>query len=112
MIFPNRCQIAGKSSFDEYGQQTFDQFFTEKCAIVRLQASQQHTSVRADQQASRAYADEQVAAATLLMTPKSILKINDKVLIGGLELKTKSIRQQYDVSGKLDHLECGFEIWV
>jgi hypothetical protein len=112
MIFPNRCQIAAKCSYDEYGQQRFDLFVTEKCAIVKLQAIEQHTSVRADQQASRAYADERLAVSTLLMMPKSVIKIDDKVVIGGLELKTKSIRQQYTASGMLDHLECGFEIWV
>lgn len=112
MIFPNRCVVIPKLDYDEHGQQRFGSKVPEKCAIVKLTSGQQHTSVRADQTASRAHADEFVADVVLLMTPNTKLKVNDKLEIGGLELRARSLQQQYSVTGVLDHIQAGLEQWA
>ena len=81
MFIPNlHCSITKQGVTDLYGQTTEGETIQSKCAIVKLIARNEKTSVRADSSASRGNAAEITSDARLLFSDSSDIEIGDKVV--------------------------------
>lgn len=108
----NLCQVRKKSGRDIYGQSTLAAPVTERCAIVKSRLESQHTTVRADASASRAYADEFVSQNKILLMPSTRAEIDDRLDVAGVSLRIKTKFPRFDVWGRLDHYEVTGEVWA
>lgn len=82
-----------------------------ECGVVRLVATSQKTTVRADSSATRGAADEIVHQSKILFTTTVFPVIGDQLSIGGFVLRCVERHPRYSVLGALDHYECDFEVW-
>lgn len=113
MLRPNQfCIIAKRTGNDVFGQPLPGRRVREMCSVVKLEISDEKTSVRTDSSASRANAHEFQSDAVILLTAKSIAAINDILIVRGHELKITMIHPRYDVNGILDHHEVAADIWT
>lgn len=113
MLSPkNKCDIYVRTGYDGFGQEKFDPKVPEKCSIVKLLETTQQTSVRADRDASRAYAEEFVTTTTILLMPKTVANINDKLIVAGIMLRIKTKHPRFDTAGAVDHYQVECEIWA
>lgn len=105
------CRVTPYVGTDVYGAPVAGATRTEKCAVVKLTQTTQHTTVRADSGATRGHADEEVADAVLLFSKQSTIGLGDHVVVSGVSLRVASIRQRFDVMSRLDHFEvrCAIE---
>lgn len=82
------------------------------CSVVRLTSLGKKTSIRTDRSASQGNAYESTAAARLLFTSTTALKIGDLVDIGGLNLIVESIQQRrHNLTGLIDHLQVDLSVY-
>lgn len=107
VILNTPCVVVKSGGYDLYGQELSGIRKQEKCAVVKLIVTSQHSSVRVDSGATRAAAHELVEDAVLLMSTKTTTGIDDVIEVGSTRLRVRSIRSRYTVVGKLDHLEIG-----
>lgn len=104
------CVIVKPAGHDIYGQEVEGERKNEKCAVVKLTMTSQHSTVRVDSSATRGGADELVSDSVLLLGAKSSVRIDDIIEVAGAKLRAKSIRLRYTVVGKVDHNEVRCEI--
>jgi hypothetical protein len=113
MFRPNQtCTLnisSGKT--DIYGQPLPLRRVRERCAVVKLEITNQQTTVRTDSSASRGNAMETVANAVLLFTKNTAANIDDVIEFAGAKLKIVSKHPRYSVTGDLDHYEIGAVTW-
>lgn len=114
MFIPNNTgTLYRQTSTNIDGEKSFGTGGAMRCAIVKLDAMALSTTVRTDSSATRGAADEKVIVAKILFpatyTPPSA---DDRFDIVGYKLKVMSVHPRFSVTGKLDHYECGFEVWV
>lgn len=113
MFKPNQtCTITLASrKTDLYGRPLPGRKVRERCSVVFLNVTQEHSSVRADSSASRGNAEETTASAKLLMTTATKASVDDIIEIGGAVLKISGKSPRFDVRGNLDHYEVTANIW-
>lgn len=92
------------------GKASFEPPVILPCAIVSLTDLTQQSAVRADSSASHAAADENVAAAKLLVPPQFVLSLDDVLTIAGKALRVTSVEPRLSTQGILDHYEVLGEI--
>lgn len=115
MYHPNKFCIvhcnSGKT--DAYGQPIpSGDKITERCAVVRLELSNEKSSVRADTSASRGAAREyQTPHAVVLLSPFTTAKVDDLVAIHGILLRVMSKEARFDIKGDLDHYQITGSYW-
>ncbi|KJZ17412.1 hypothetical protein TW86_03930 [Halomonas sp. S2151] len=113
MFRPNTyCSVSKRDSFDRWGREKYGDPKRVKCSVVRLKASREKSSVRADSSASRGRAKEIESDSVLLLPPTFQIEIGDKVEILGMALEVESIEPRLSISGRHDHNEVGLCIWV
>jgi len=113
MFKPNltcRIQIASGKS-DVYGQPIPGSYVTERCAVVKLEMSNEKTSVRADSSASRGNAIEEEAVSVILLTTETKANKDDLIEVAGVKLRIVARQPRFDVSGRLDHYEVRATMW-
>ena len=99
------CKIQKPSSNNMYGELTLGAPVSAVCAIVKLEVSSQHTTVRTDSSATHGFADENVADAVLLLSNKITIMPNDVITVRGVTLKVVGVRHRMNVMGRIDHYE-------
>ena len=113
MIVPSvSCTIARLVGADIYGKETMSAPVPSLCSVVKLSASSEKTSVRADSSASRGMAQEKTHSARLLFLSTEDISEDDRVTVAGLSLKVKTIEFRFDVRGVLDHLQVDLNSWA
>lgn len=113
MIFPNvPCLVipfAGAT--DIYGQRQFGAPRREKVVVIKLIDIETHSTVRADQSATKGSAQEENALATLLFPAASKIKVDDRVQVNGMDLLVRQKSPRYDTEGEISHYTVGLELW-
>ncbi|WP_026610709.1 hypothetical protein [Methylocaldum szegediense] len=100
------CTITPLDEYDIYGRRKLSEARYEwLCAIVRLRANRERTSIRTDASGSSANAHEVAHDARLLMKEHFALKIGAQIVVAGHTLKVESITRRFTVHGKVDHVE-------
>ena len=114
MYIPNNKLVLRLSSGknDAYGQPTPGRRVTERCCFVKMDVSDEKTSVRADSSASRGNAHEKTIDAMFLLGPKTQANMHDIIEFEGVKIKIMSKSPRYDLNGRLDHHEVTGTIWV
>jgi len=113
MFRPNQtCRIQLSSGqTDVYGQPLPGRYVTERCAVVKLEISNEKTSVRADSSATRGNALEPLVASVILLPKTTQAKKDGIIEIAGVKLRIMLRHPRYDVSGQLDHYEIHATMW-
>lgn len=75
------------------------------CSVVRLANDVTPSTVRADSSASRGSADDTVADAKLLVSPKTIIKAGDVLELFGFRIEVNGVQPRINTRGQLDHFE-------
>ncbi|MFK3740964.1 hypothetical protein [Massilia sp. TN1-12] len=114
MFKPNlRCRIQLSSGEnDVYGQPIPGRFVNERCAVVKLEISNEKTSVRADSSASRGNAIEEEVVSIILLTNKTKAEKDDIIEVSGVKLRIAARHPRFDVTGRLDHYEIRATMWA
>lgn len=99
------CQITKRGKTDIYGQELPGETFPEKCQIVKLEPRVQHSTVRTDASASRGRAMEDRGEAVILVSARSIVALEDVLIVAGVSLRVMEKRARYRVTGVLDHFQ-------
>jgi hypothetical protein len=97
---------------DLYGQPKLGVALRELVAVVKLEFTSQHTTVRADSSASRGFADEFVTQNRFLLARTTKVAIDDQLTVAGVAVRIKTLTPRYDVWGELDHYEARGEVWA
>lgn len=105
VIFGVKCVLVKQGGHDLYGEAVQGARIPEKCAVVKLEDSQQGSTVRVDSGATRGGADERRASAILLMKKTSTVALDDLIEMSGILMRVISKRFRYTVGGKLDHFQ-------
>jgi hypothetical protein len=84
----------------------------EMCSIVKMVMSNEKSAVRADTSATRGNAREMEADTVLLLTKRTVAKIDDNVELMGHQFRIMSIYPRCDVLGSLDHYEVKCTYWT
>jgi hypothetical protein len=95
-----------------YGKESLQSSAQLYCGVVRLSASNQKTSVRADSSASRGTAIEVTYDSRLLFLPLTEIGRGDKLTIVTLELRVETVQPRFDIRGRLDHLQVDLIAWA
>lgn len=107
------CTIVRQDGgYDLYGQPLPGETIQTRCAVVKLIATVQKSSVRADSSASRGNAREIVADARLLFSPPIVPNIGDRVIVAGVDLRAVSVFPRFDVVGRLHHYQVDLNVWA
>lgn len=113
MLRPHtRCTVTPTGGYDIYGQEKPGIPYDTLCAVVKIQARDEPSSVRTDSSGSRGYADETKVQARLLFLPTEKLNRGDKVELIGLSIRIIEIMPRIGLSGVLDHYQVDGEIWA
>jgi len=114
MYLPNRtCTIRFAAlQTDVYGRAIHSGSAKEPCAVVRLIARAEKSSVRADTSASRGAAIEETVDGVILLGPRTAADYDDLVEIDGELYKVVGKHRRYDVNGRLDHIETYLMNWA
>ncbi len=107
-----RCVIQKAVGTNVYGQQVPGATFKEQCAIVKIVASDEKTSVRSDSSASRGNAHELLYDAVVLVGPRSNARIHDILTVNGYKLEIMTVQPRLDIDGRLDHYQLDLKIWT
>lgn len=97
---------------DTYGQPQMTRQPSEKACPVKLDFKVETTSVRTDAAASKSRAHERNADVVILVSPKSQITLDDKLVIHGNSLRVTSIHPRYTVTGVLDHYQVECAAWT
>jgi hypothetical protein len=112
LIATTPCVIYQSEGFTAAGENTFGRWWHEKCAIVRMRLVSAHTTVRADQSASRGYAEELTADFILLLKPTTKAKLNDRIDLEDVKVQITSMSRGYSPQGHFEHYLVGCELWA
>lgn len=113
MYLPNTTlKIRSTLGFDEYGQERIGSLVTEPCAIVYARYKSDKTTVRTDSSASRGHGREKVSDARILVGPKTVSKLDDKIEVASLSFRIVDKQPRFDVNGNLDHYQLEAESWA
>lgn len=96
---------------DAYGQPIYGQVWREKVAPVKLEFTNQHTTVRTDSSGSHGNAYETTANVVLLLLPNSKVAIGDTLTVNGNKVSVSQSHTRYRVTGLLDHIEIQCTAW-
>lgn len=96
---------------DAFGQPLKGKTTRERVAPVKLMFDSQHTTVRTDSAGSHGHASEGVANIVLLASPKSLIGINDILIVLGQRVHVVGKHPRMRVNGQHDHNEIHCEIW-
>ena len=112
MFKPNQfCTITKMSGTDVYGQPVQGAATTEQCAVIELDVKANKTPIRGDSSASRGSAIESETVARLLMTPGTVVDIDDMLTIVGINLRVSSRLPQFTIHGTVDHYQISCSFW-
>jgi len=113
MFIPNTtASVRRRTGTNVRAEEVFGAASTIACAVVRLEAKEQKTSVRADSSASRGAADEHVTDAKMLFPKTFRPQKGDRVLVQSIDLRVVSVHPRLNVLGLLDHYETDLMHWV
>lgn len=113
MFRPNiDCVVVTTSGkTDVYGKPLLATKRKERCAIIKLNARNVKTAVRADSSASRGSGREINIDAVLLMTKTTSVKMDDIVIVAEQSIKIVGVYPLHDINGKLDHYRVEGMAW-
>lgn len=112
MFRPNqKCSVRATDAFDAYGQPVPGLKKKEDCAVVTYRVFNKKTSVRADSSASKGSALELEADLIILLSPKTVAKIDSIVEVLGNRFRISYIEPRLDIAGRIDHYQCGGTYW-
>lgn len=103
--------ITTSGKTDVYGKPLLATRRNERCAIVKLNARNVKTAVRADSSASRGSGHEITINAILLMTKTTAVRMDDVVLVSGQQIKVIGVYPLHDINGVLDHFRVEGMAW-
>jgi hypothetical protein len=113
LLRPNlSCLVTSVEGHDQYGKEILGETNTSKCAVVRLEASAEKTSVRSDSSASGGYAEERKAIGRLLFPHYEDVALGYKIQLLNLSLRVLSVFPRFSLDGKPDHLQVDVAIWA
>lgn len=106
MFIPNiKCKVYKCNGYNQYGEEKFAKPFLSMCAIVKLKAQDEKTTVRSDVGASKSHAIEENADAKILFRPNVNISKGDKIEILGFTIRITANHPRLNIYGKLDHIE-------
>jgi hypothetical protein len=105
-------EVWKRTGSDVYGQPVQTKVRGEKVAPVRLEFSNQHTTVRTDSAASHGHAQETVADVVLLAVAATQIALDDMLVVLGHKVRVVKVHPRFTVAGKLDHNQIHCEAWV
>ena len=106
------CYVSSIGSLDAFGQPRMTAKRKTKCAVIRLEIVNQHSTVRADSASTKGHADDMVAHLHILVSSKEAIGINDTVQVRGNDFLINSYRLRFDALGRADHIELKGKIKV
>lgn len=105
------CTVRRKGATNVYGEETFSDPVTVRCAIIQLKITTEKSSVRADSSATRGAAREYIGEAKLLFLPGDAPSTDDRIDVSGFKLHVIGSFPRHDLQGALDHIEIFCGIW-
>jgi len=96
---------------DVHGQPLMKKQPREKVAPVKMIFKKQHSTVRTDSSGTHGHANEVTSDIVLLARPRSQIKHSDILTVAGHKVEVIELRPQYDVFGKVDHIEIHCAVW-
>lgn len=112
-VKPNiTCKHSRQDGYDINSKPKYTEPKSIKCAVVKYKSTSQKTTVRADSSASRGRNQEMIYSTIILFDAKTDIRMDDVIEIFGEKLIVESIERRFDIGGKLDHYECGLNVWV
>lgn len=105
------CTISKPSGKNLYGEEVLSAPVNSRCAIIKLEITIEHSSVRADSSASRGAAREFQGSATLLFPASVSVQHDDLVEVAGHKLRVLGTFPRHNLQGVLDHYEVTCGIW-
>jgi len=113
MFTPNQwCTITPPAARNIYGEDIDGVPVRERCAVVQLLSKAQATNSRAQLAGSQTHAEDLVITGKLLLPPKTIAKLGDKLTVAGIELRIVSSTPKFNTFGVLDHYDVEGTPWV
>jgi hypothetical protein len=101
-----------KTGSDVNGQPILKPLGNFKVAVVRLEFSDVHTTVRTDSASSHGHAYEKTASIILLAPYKTAVVLKDVLVILGNRVVIDKIHPRFTAAGGPDHLEIHCSAWV
>lgn len=105
------CRIRKAGTVNLYGEKSLGREVTEPCAIVQLRRTSGQARANDDQMASRGHAEEILLDTMVLLTPATVVAIDDRLTVAGFDMRVKSIFPRFDVTGTLHHYEVTGAVW-
>lgn len=106
MFRPNTsCDHLRRLGRDLHAREVFADAVTIPIAIISLENRIQVTTVRADSSASRGSAEEGIAQARILVSPKLAISVDDRVVIDAITYRVIATHVRRTVFGVKDHIE-------
>lgn len=110
MFRPNMTgRLWKRGGYNLYGEASWSDPITVRCAPVALSRFSEKTAVRADSSASRGASDEVVVDAKVLVTKDTDISIDDRFEIYYRQYRVIEVHPRFTVLGELDHLEIDLE---
>lgn len=69
------------------------------------------SAVRADTSASRGNARELVSDIDVLLSPKTVARIDDIIEVAGFKFRISRVCMRHNLQGRLDHFQIGGTFW-
>jgi hypothetical protein len=111
MFSPNTTgKLYTRGPTNIYDEATYSQPRTVACTVVSLQSVIKATAIRTDASASRSNAEETNETGKILFPLNVAIRVDDKFVIHGLNLRITGIQPRYDIFGNPDHQEANMGI--
>jgi hypothetical protein len=113
MFRPNfNCTVfVSSGTTDVYGQPLPSTAYKERCSIIKLNVTNEKSSVRADSSASRGAARELETNSVILLTKTTRAAIDDVVEVNSMKIRVTGKFPRHDLQGALDHYEISGTYW-
>ena len=108
---PVKIGIERLSHYDEFGQPAMSLVFSTLCSVVNLSLTIERTSIRGNQSPSTANSEEYESISTLLVSREADVRLGDRVIINGSQLRVDKRFVRYTSGGIPHHLQLGCSVW-
>ncbi|MGS1116736.1 hypothetical protein [Castellaniella sp. UC4442_H9] len=93
------------TGYQPHGHPLYAQRRWSHCAVLKLRKSAADTTVRADSSATRGHAQEVLSDAWLLVAFDDDIRVGDRLVVMGFQIKVTAVRPRLGAFGDYDHNE-------